>query len=113
MKARTGSGAWQGVYALVRRIPAGKVMNYGQIARLLDPPLSARAVGWAMRSCPSGHPWHRVVSVTGECSTDRLASHPTGLQRALLEAEGVRFGPSGRVDMDRFRWNPKEESGDR
>ena len=83
-------------------------MNYGQIARLLDRPLSARAVGWAMHSCPAGIPWHRVVSATGECSTDRLDSHPQGLQRALLEAEGVRFGSSGRVDMKRFRWNPEE-----
>jgi len=107
--ARKKSGAWEGVYALVRTIPPGKVMNYGQIARLLDRPLSARAVGWAMHSCPPGHPWHRVVSATGECSTDRLASHPAGLQRALLEAEGVRFGPSGRVDMERFRWNPDEK----
>ncbi len=109
MTARKASGAWQGVYALVRRIPEGRVMNYGQIARLLEPPLSARAVGWAMHSCPPGTPWHRVVSATGECSTDRLASHPSGLQRALLEAEGVRFGSSGRVDMDRFRWNPEEK----
>ena len=109
MMPRKKSDAWQAVYALVRRIPEGKVMNYGQIARLLERPLSARAVGWAMHSCPPGHPWHRVVSATGECSTDRLSSHTPGLQRALLESEGVRFGPSGRVDMDRYRWNPEEE----
>ena len=108
MTPRKASNAWQAVYGLVRRIPEGRVMNYGQIARLLDQPLSARAVGWAMHSCPPDTPWHRVVSAAGECSTDRLASHPRGLQRALLEAEGVRFRPSGRVDMDRFRWNPED-----
>ncbi len=97
--------AWEEVYQIVRRIPRGKVMNYGQIARLLERPLSARAVGWAMRQCPSGLPWHRVVNASGGCSTDHLHDHP-GLQRALLEAEGVRFGEHATIDLSRYRWTP-------
>ncbi len=102
--------AWQEVYALVQRIPEGKVMNYGQIARLLKHPLSARAVGWAMHRCPEGIPWHRVVSASGRCSTDSLPHVPPGYQRALLEAEGVQFGADGRVDMSLHRWTPLQEA---
>ena len=104
MATRTKESAWQQVYDLVGKIPPGKVMNYGQIAQLMDRPLSAQAVGWALHSCPQGVPWHRVVSVSGECFSDRLSLQSMGLQRALLEAEGVKFKPTGRVDMKRFRW---------
>lgn len=97
--------AWDEVYALVARIPRGRVMNYGQIARLLSRPLSARAVGWALHQCPEGLPWHRVVNAGGGCSTDKLGNHP-GLQRALLEAEGVKFRENSTLDMDRYRWWP-------
>ena len=82
-------------------------MNYGQIAKLLRRrPLSARAVGWALNRCPEGLPWHRVVNAAGGCSTDKLGNHPPGLQRALLEAEGVRFDARGLLDMKRYRWMP-------
>lgn len=80
-------------------------MTYGQIALLL-PPLSARAVGWAMNSCPEGVPWHRVVNSQGRCSTDRLPHVPTGLQQSLLEREGVEFSSSGVLDLRVYRWFP-------
>ena len=92
-----------GVYALVKRIPKGRVMTYGQIATLLESRISPRAVGWAMHGCPKGVPWQRVVNASGGMSTDRLPDMPAGLQRAILEAEGVRFRPSGKVDLDRCR----------
>lgn len=90
---------------MVRRIPPGKVMTYGQIALYLEP-LSARAVGWAMRSCPEDVPWQRVVNSRGGCSTDRLGTMPPGLQRALLESENVCFDTSGHLDLRRYRWIP-------
>jgi methylated-DNA-protein-cysteine methyltransferase-like protein len=98
--------AWEEVYALVRRIPRGRVMNYGQIATLLGSRLSPRAVGWAMHGCPRGVPWHRVVNASGGCSTDRLPDVAPGLQRALLETEGVRFRRNGTLDLARYRWTP-------
>jgi len=98
---------WEAIYRLVRRIPKGKVMTYGQIATLLESRLSPRAVGWAMHGCPEGVPWHRVVNASGGCSTDRIPDIPEGLQRAMLEAEGVEFRENGTLDLERHRWNPR------
>jgi methylated-DNA-protein-cysteine methyltransferase-like protein len=102
--------AWNEVFDLVKQVPRGRVMSYGQIARLLKRPLSARAVGWALHQCPADLPWHRVVNRSGGCSTDRLGTNPPGLQRALLETEGVRFRSDGTLDMEKYRWEPFKES---
>src|SRR5882672_10302159 len=93
------SGAFARVYALVRRIPRGRVMTYGQIATALENRMSPRAVGWAMHGSPPGVPWQRVVNASGGTSTDRLPDMPPGLQKALLKAEGVPFRPNGTVDL--------------
>jgi methylated-DNA-protein-cysteine methyltransferase-like protein len=98
--------AFAGVHEMVRRIPKGRVMTYGQIATLLGSRLSPRAVGWAMHGSPGGVPWHRVVNASGGCSTDRMPDIVPGLQRALLEAEGVGFRPCGTLDVARHRWTP-------
>jgi methylated-DNA-protein-cysteine methyltransferase related protein len=98
--------AWAAVYEQVRRIPRGRVMTYGQIATLLGSRLSPRAVGWAMHGCPRGVPWQRVVNASGGCSTDRMPDIAPGLQRALLEREGVEFGAGGTLDLARYRWTP-------
>jgi methylated-DNA-protein-cysteine methyltransferase related protein len=94
------------VYALVRAIPRGRVMTYGQIAGVLGNVLSPKAVGWAMHGCPDDVPWHRVVNAAGRCSTDRRGDIPPGLQRALLEREGVAFALDGSLDLERFRHIP-------
>lgn len=104
------SGVFSEIYELVRQIPPGRVMTYGQIAALLGHRVSPRAVGWAMHGCPADVPWHRVVNARGGCSTDRLTDMPPGLQRALLEREGVRFGSTGRIDLARYRWTPAPPS---
>ena len=104
------TGAYDQVYALVKRIPRGKVMTYGQIATLIENRLSARAVGWAMHGCPPDLPWQRVVNASGGCSTDRLPDMPAGMQQALLEAEGIRFRKNGTLDLERHRWTPPEHA---
>ena len=91
------------VYALVRRIPPGRLATYGQVAALLGRPRAARAVGGAMRRCPPGVPWHRVVNAMGRISRrKRAASMLT--QRMLLEREGVPLR-RGRVDLTRYAWD--------
>jgi len=102
------AGAYEQVYAMVRRIPRGRVMTYGQVATLIENRLSPRAVGWAMHGCPEGLPWQRVVNASGGCSTDRLPDIPPGLQRAMLEAEGVEFRENGTLELERYRWTPPE-----
>lgn len=106
-----GREVFKRVYALVRRIPKGRVMTYGQIATLVESRLSPRAVGWAMHGCPRGVPWHRVVNASGGTSTDRLPDMPPGLQRAILEREGIRFRPNGTLDLGRYRWQPASGRG--
>jgi methylated-DNA-protein-cysteine methyltransferase-like protein len=103
--------AWERVWSLVRTIPRGKVMTYGQVAIFLEP-LSARAVGWAMRNCPEDVPWHRVVNSRGGCSTDSRLDMPSGLQRALLEDEGIVFEDNDILDLKVYRYHPSSSSNE-
>jgi len=95
------------VYALVSRIPYGKVATYGQIARMLGAPRAARIVGWAMHDNPHGSrvPCHRVIQQGGTCSPNFQIGDP-GAQRRLLEEEGVQFLLGGRVDLEAHQWRP-------
>jgi methylated-DNA-protein-cysteine methyltransferase-like protein len=83
------------VYAVVEQIPYGKVISYGQIARILGRPLAAREVGWAMRHCPEHLPWQRVVMSDGSIAGGMYAD----IRKARLEAEGAVFLQDGRVNM--------------
>ncbi|OGO40537.1 MAG: hypothetical protein A2Z03_01080 [Chloroflexi bacterium RBG_16_56_8] len=90
------------VYALVRRVPRGRVVTYGQVARALGLPHGARTVGWAMRVCPNQVPWHRVVNARGEISIRPTTGFHE--QRARLKAEGIRFDRAGRIDLKKYGW---------
>lgn len=104
MKGPRPAGATfeRAVYRLVHRVPAGRVVTYGQVAALLGAPRRARAVGHAMRTCPPGVPWHRVVNALGGVSRRKDLESMLS-QRLLLEAERVRF-VRGRVDLARHRF---------
>jgi len=95
------------VHRLVRRVPRGSVVTYGQVAVLLGVPGAARAVGQAMRACPPGVPWHRVVSARGAISRRENAGSMLS-QRLLLEGEGVAF-VRGAVMLARHRWRARPE----
>lgn len=109
---RPGRSAWEGVWQLVRSVPQGKVVTYGDISRALASTLSPVAVGWALHGCPEDVPWQRVVNASGRCSTERLPDLPPGLQRMLLEAEGVEFEKDDSIDLGRFRWHGLGSTGD-
>ena len=101
------------VYRVVRRVPRGKVVTYGQVAAILGQPRAARAVGMALAALsgrPEHHtiPWQRVIGSAGRCT------HRDGfwasVQRDLLEREGVRFDRHGYVDLRKMRWaGPRRE----
>ncbi len=93
---------YQRIYAVVRRIPRGRVATYGQVAELAGIEGHARQVGYALHNAPPGLPWHRVINARGEISA-RASSDWGELQRHLLEAEGVEFDLEERVDLKRFR----------
>lgn len=94
----------QQVYALVRRIPQGKVLTYGAVAGLLEKPRGARAVGWALHQLPpdTDVPWHRVINSAGRIST-RSREHFAYEQRRRLQAEGVEFDETNPLDEFKVR----------
>jgi methylated-DNA-protein-cysteine methyltransferase-like protein len=97
------------VYEIVRRIPRGRVMTYGQIAYILGKGYTPRTVGFVMHSAnDSKIPWQRVINSQGRCSTGRIVL-PSDMQQRLLEREGVKFDASGRCDLQTFLWHSEQE----
>ena len=97
------------VYDLVRQIPKGRVMTYGQIAQCLARATRRRTIGYVMHGSPDDVPWQRVINSQGKCSTGRLTI-PLNLQQELLEAEGVEFKPSGKCDLGSISGFPRASS---
>lgn len=97
------------VFEIVQKIPRGKVSTYGQVARLMGRPRSARYVGWALRgnAHPVTVPCHRVVFKDGRLA-EGYAFGGEGVQRELLQSEGVVFLDEDHVDMDACLWKPQE-----
>ena len=100
------------VYRLVRRIPAGRVMTYGQIAELLGDGYTARTVGYVMHNSTGETPWHRVINAQGGCSTLGLVL-PHDKQQRMLESEGVEFKERGRCQLERYVWIPNSRGKSR
>jgi methylated-DNA-protein-cysteine methyltransferase-like protein len=98
---------YERIYAVVERIPEGRVATYGQVAALAGLGRAARQVGYALHSLPDGSdlPWHRVINSRGEVSPRAMPGWD-GYQRHLLEEEGVELDERGRVDLERYRWEP-------
>lgn len=96
------------VYAVVKRIPPGKVTTYGTIAAHLGNRRGARMVGWALNGCPPevGEFAHRVVNRYGQLSGGWHFGHPD-VMKQLLEDEGVTFVDEYQVDIKRHLWVPE------
>ncbi|MDL2319219.1 methylated-DNA--[protein]-cysteine S-methyltransferase [Eubacteriales bacterium OttesenSCG-928-A19] len=98
------------VYALVGRIPEGRVASYGQLARMAGRPRSARIVGQLMsRSDGRPLPYHRVVKADGSLC-EGYEFGVMGAQRELLRMEGVSFLADGRVDMRACCWDGNDQA---
>ena len=98
------------VFRIVRMIPRGHVMTYGQIAEILGEGYTPRTVGFVMHSSNDKTPWHRVINAQGGCSTRGLVL-PHDKQQRLLEAEGVSFNERGRCELQEYLWIPEEPKG--
>ena len=96
------------VFAVVRRIPRGKVATYGQVAALAGTPRAARIVGWALRTqAKKDVPWHRVLNTSGMISIENMNA-PKEEQARLLELEGVvieRKAGNLFVDLKKYGWS--------
>jgi len=97
------------VYKIVRRIPRGRVMTYGQIAYILGEGYTPRTVGFVMHGAnETNTPWHRVINSQGRCSTGGVVL-PSNKQQLMLEHEGVKFNSSGKCALEIFLWHPYQE----
>lgn len=97
------------IYAVVARIPRGRVATYGQVARLAGMGGQARLVGYALSALAEGSriPWHRVVNAKGRISERGDGGPMAVVQRLLLEKERVRFDGGAAIDLDVYRWRPR------
>ncbi len=106
----SSNSTYRRIYAVVKRIPRGRVATYGQIAALAGFPAQARLAGYALfalrEALDPAVPWHRVINARGGISLGEFDG--AELQRELLEAEGIEFKPNGCVDLERFRWVPRK-----
>ena len=93
------------VKRLIKQIPSGKVATYGQIAAQAGNPRAARQVAWILHSCSKKDnlPWHRVINSKGRISLPLFRGY--GIQKKLLEQEGVTFKGDDSIDLTIFRWH--------
>lgn len=109
-----GPGFHEKVYALVEKIPRGKVTTYGDIGAALGLRAAARQVGFALAALNDRSreiPWYRVVNRKGEVSA-RGEDQKCSEQEKRLRAEGLRFDDRGRIrdfELHRFRFSEPEE----
>jgi methylated-DNA-protein-cysteine methyltransferase-like protein len=106
----TTANFYEQVYAVVRRIPRGKVSSYGRIARMLGAPNAARAVGYALRALKDkddpAHediPWQRVINSQGRITIVNR-EHGAEEQARRLRQEGVKVDDQLRISLDVYLW---------
>lgn len=101
----------QQVVMIIQGIPEGRVMTYGQIAALAGSHRGARQVVRILHTLSQKHqlPWHRVLNAKGEIGFKD--SEAVAYQRALLEAEGVKFCKDDRLDLEKYLYHPNWQMG--
>ena len=103
------SAEYESYYAVIRAIPPGRVMTYGELGADAGHAVQARRVRYALPAANGGDvPWWRVINAEGAISQRTPDGGSESMQRDLLESEGVEFTLERRVDLDRFRHKPAE-----
>lgn len=97
------------VVQIIKDIPEGYVMTYGQIAKVAGSPRAARQVVRVLHSMSRKHrlPWHRVVNSKGQIALQDEDSYQE--QRFSLEAEGIAIGLHGTIDLEKYQYHPAED----
>ena len=100
-------GFFEQVYEVLKKVPKGKVVTYGQIACMLGCPRMARQVGYALHVNPEPYviPCHRVVNRFGALAP-AFAFGGLEVQAQLLRREGVEVRNDGTVDLEKYLWQP-------
>jgi methylated-DNA-protein-cysteine methyltransferase-like protein len=94
------------LWQVIRSIPSGKVISYGQAAGMTEGiALTPRQVGRYLAACPSDVPWHRVVGAKGDILIGKRDPQWAQEQRRRLAGESVIFLSDGRVNMKSCQWN--------
>lgn len=102
----------QAILHIVRIVPPGMVVSYGQVAAYVGTPRAARQVGWAMRSMEGApdFPWWRVVNNAGKLTIKGAQCTTAQLQKELLGAEGVEINDQLELAIERYRFRPDVNS---
>lgn len=92
------------VIAIIKRVPKGKVVTYGQVAAMAGSPRGARQVSWTLHTAGAKEnlPWQRVINREGKISIAKGDGYE--LQKAMLIDEGVKFDRKDVVDLEKYGW---------
>jgi methylated-DNA-protein-cysteine methyltransferase-like protein len=103
------SDEYASYYAVIRAIPQGRVMTYGDVAIAAGHPRWARRVGYALSALTDKTvPWWRVINAQGRISLGKARDHDAAdLQRHLLEAEDVYVDLDGVIELETYRFIPQ------
>lgn len=97
------------VITIIRSVPQGKVVSYGQVALYAGLPRAAREVGWILRGSKEDMPWWRVINNAGRISIEGNWQADKRTQKQLLEADGVEVSEDMIVDMEKYRFIADEK----
>jgi methylated-DNA-protein-cysteine methyltransferase-like protein len=93
------------ILRIVKLIPSGSVVSYGQVALMAGIPRAARQVGWVLHENGEKVPWWRVINNAGRISTN-CEEHTAQMQKELLESEGIRVSKKLNIDIEKYRFRP-------
>lgn len=94
------------VMEIIQSVPEGKVMTYGQVAKLAGSPRGARQVVRILHSMSAKYklPWHRIINAKGEIAVKDYESQ--SMQKMFLEGEGIEIEKGNRINLDKYQFHP-------
>ncbi|OGC48614.1 hypothetical protein A3A69_00720 [candidate division WWE3 bacterium RIFCSPLOWO2_01_FULL_37_15] len=99
------------IVRIVKLIPSGYVVSYGQVALMAGVPRAARQVGWILHDYSDKYnlPWWRVINNAGRISTNCL-DHTALMQKEFLEKENIIVNKDLTLDIEKYRYRPSKKT---